>query len=128
MIALRLGEMSGGARTFRYGGEEFTAVFAGKSIEDAIAHVEKFSKAVENTPFTVRGRERRTKRRNRRVRKGGIARKQVKVTVSIGLASPDGPAADPQKVIKTADKKLSNRLLKLRGPRFRVQGSKVITH
>jgi diguanylate cyclase (GGDEF)-like protein len=106
MIALRLGEISGGARTFRYGGEEFTAIFAGKSVEDAVAHVEGFRKAIETTPFTVRGRERRTRSRNSRGKQGGVTRKQVKVTVSIGLACPDGTAADPQKVIKAADKKL----------------------
>jgi hypothetical protein len=30
MIASRLGEISGGAKTFRYGGEKFTAIYAGK--------------------------------------------------------------------------------------------------
>ena len=46
MIASRLGKISGGARTFRYGGEEFTAIFAGKSVEDALSHVEGFRKAI----------------------------------------------------------------------------------
>jgi len=106
MIASRLAKISGGARTFRYGGEEFTAIFAGKSIEDAIPHAEGFRKAVESTPFAVRGRERRKKTPHSRGKKSGISRKQVKVTVSIGLASPLGPAANPEKVIKAADKKL----------------------
>ena len=106
MIATRLAKISGGARTFRYGGEEFTAIFAGKSIEDAISHVEGFRKAVETAPFTVRGRERRKKTPHSRGKKSGLARKQVKVTVSIGLASPSGPAANPEEVIKAADKKL----------------------
>jgi len=106
MIASRLGKISGGARTFRYGGEEFTAIFAGKSIEEAVAHVEGFRKAVETTPFAVRGRERRKKTPPSRGKKSGSSRKQAKVTVSIGLASPDGQTADPQMVIKAADKKL----------------------
>ena len=106
MIASRLGRISGGARTFRYGGEEFTAIFAGKSIEDAVSHVEDFRKAIETTPFDVRGRERRRNNANKRGKKSGFTRKQVKVTVSIGLASPVGQAANPEKVIKAADKKL----------------------
>jgi diguanylate cyclase (GGDEF)-like protein len=106
MIAARLGRISGGARSFRYGGEEFTAIFAGKSIEDAVSHVEGFRKAIESTPFTVRGRERRRKNPNNRGKKTCFTHKQVKVTVSIGLASPVGQATHPEKVIKAADKKL----------------------
>jgi diguanylate cyclase (GGDEF)-like protein len=106
MIASRLGKISGGARTFRYGGEEFTAIFAGKSVEDAISHIEDFRKAIESTLFTVRGRERRRNSVNNRGKKSGFTRKQVKVTVSIGLASPVGQVTNPEKVIKAADKKL----------------------
>ena len=106
MIASQLGKISGGGRTFRYGGEEFTAIFTGKSVEEAVSHVEGFRKAIESTPFVVRSRERRTKNPNSRGKKSGFTRKQVKLTVSIGLASPLGQAANPEKVIKAADKKL----------------------
>ena len=106
MIASQLGKISGDGRTFRYGGEEFTAIFTGKSVEEAVSHVEGFRKAIESTPFAVRGRERRTKSPNNRGKKSGFTRKQVKVTVSIGLASPVGRATNPQEVIKSADKKL----------------------
>ncbi len=106
MIGARLGKISGGAKTFRYGGEEFTAIFTGRSAEDAVLHVENFRKAVEATPFIVRGRERRRKNAGNRGKGSGFTRKQVKVTVSIGLASPDGKTTNPQKVIKEADKKL----------------------
>ena len=40
MIAAKLERMSGGARTFRYGGEEFTAIFPGKDAEESISHAE----------------------------------------------------------------------------------------
>ncbi len=106
MIASRLGKISGGARIFRYGGEEFTAIFAGKSVKDAISHVEDFRQAVESRPFVVRDSERHNRNANHRGKTSVIPRNQVKVTVSIGLASPVGQAADPEKVIKAADKKL----------------------
>ena len=41
MIASKLEKISGGARTFRYGGEEFAAFFSGKSAEEALPHLEK---------------------------------------------------------------------------------------
>ena len=106
MIAARLGRISGGARSFRYGGEEFTAIFTGKSIEDAVSHVENFRKAIETAPFDVRGSERGKNNPTNRGIRSGFSRKQVKVTVSIGLASPVGPATNPEKVIKAADKML----------------------
>ena len=106
MIASRLGKISGGAKTFRYGGEEFTAIFAGKAVEDAISHIEDFREAIGSTPFIVRDWKRRRKKKNDRRRKNSSIRKQVKVTVSIGLASPGGRKTDPEKVIKAADKNL----------------------
>lgn len=106
MIASRLGKISGGAKTFRYGGEEFTAIFAGKTVEDAIPYIEDFREAVGSTPFIVRDWKHRSKKKNDRRHKNSANRKQVKVTVSIGLASPGGRKTDPEKVIKAADKKL----------------------
>jgi diguanylate cyclase (GGDEF)-like protein len=106
MIASRLGKISGGAKIFRYGGEEFTAIFAGKTVEDAISHIEDFRETIGSTPFIVRDWKRRRKKNNDCRRKNSANRKQVKVTVSIGLASPGGKKTDPEKVIKAADKKL----------------------
>jgi len=106
MIAAKLGKISGGAKTFRYGGEEFTAIFSGKTVEDALLHVEDFREAVGSTPFVIRSPERPSKRKWGSGKKKGSHRKQVTVTVSIGLASPDKEMADPEKVIKAADKKL----------------------
>ncbi len=106
MIAARLGKISGGAKTFRYGGEEFTAIFSGKNVEDALSHVENFREAVASAPFVIRSTERSAKRKLGRSKKKASGRKQVTVTVSIGLASPDREMTDPEKVIKAADKKL----------------------
>jgi len=107
MIASRLGKINGGAKTFRYGGEEFAAIFTGKTVEDAILHLEDFRQAVESNPFLIRGKERRKRSRNFRGKNLSTStRKLVKVTVSIGLASPGKESADPDYVVKAADKKL----------------------
>jgi len=106
MIASQLGKLSGGARTFRYGGEEFTAIFAGKSLNNSIPHIEKFRKAVESRPFIVRDSERHRRDANYRGKTKVLPRNQVKVTVSIGLASPAGFVTRPEKVMKEADRML----------------------
>ena len=72
MIASRLGKISGGAKTFRYGGEEFTAIFAGKAVEEAISHIEDFREAIGSTPFVVRDCKRRRKKKNDCRRKNSL--------------------------------------------------------
>lgn len=100
-IASRLANITGGAKTFRYGGEEFTAIFPGKGVREAAPHVEKFRQSLEATPFVVR------KQRTASAGGGNKGYEQVHVTVSIGLASPNVNLAVPEKVLKAADKMLS---------------------
>ena len=106
MIASKLEKISGGARTFRYGGEEFAAIFSGKSIEEALPHLEQCRQTIASTPFIVRGKPRpKGKSKNRgQVKTSG--HKQVKVTVSIGVSEPDKYTTHPKKVLKAADKNL----------------------
>jgi diguanylate cyclase (GGDEF)-like protein len=106
MIASKLERISGGARTFRYGGEEFTAIFSGKDAEESITYVEDFRQAIESTPFVVRGKDRRRGQRKKRGSGKSSDLEEVKVTVSIGIASPDKELTDPEKVLKAADKSL----------------------
>lgn len=106
MVAAKLANMPGGAKVFRYGGEEFTAIFPGKDVEEAIPHLEEYRKAVEYTPFVVR---RRKRRRNASKNRGKITLsglKRARVTVSIGVAAPAKGLNSPESVLKAADKAL----------------------
>jgi diguanylate cyclase (GGDEF)-like protein len=106
MIASKLERTSGGARTFRYGGEEFTAIFPGKDAEESISYAEDLRQAIESTAFVVRGKDRRRGQRKKRGSGKSSDLEEVKVTVSIGLASPDEELTDPEKVLKAADRSL----------------------
>ena len=106
MIASKLERMSGGARTFRYGGEEFTAIFPGKNAEESITHAEDLRQVIEDSPFVVRGKDRRRGQKKKRGSGNSNGQEEAKVTVSIGLASPDEELTDPEKVLKAADKYL----------------------
>jgi len=108
MIASHFSKLAGGAKSFRYGGEEFTAIFKGKCVEDAMPHLEKFRKAVESFPFAVRGKD-RPKQKKKGVEKrktSALSAKTVRVTVSIGVSEPSKTDNSPDKVIKNADKAL----------------------
>jgi diguanylate cyclase (GGDEF)-like protein len=104
MVATKLKGISGGAKVFRYGGEEFTAVFPGKSVQEAAAHLDTYRKIVETTPFTIRGKGRRRSSPENRGRGKAPGQKSVKVTVSIGVAAPNKKLSKPDKVLKAADK------------------------
>lgn len=107
LLATRLTRMSGGSRAFRYGGEEFTAVFPGKSKEEALPHLEACRKRLSETPFIVRGKARRASSAGRRGKIGKRkAAKKVKVTASFGIAEPDAVLKSPSQVITAADRAL----------------------
>lgn len=104
MVATRLAQV-GGARAFRYGGEEFTLLLPGRSLEDAASALEGARAAVEATTFTLRApdRPRRRPRKGKAKKRGGT--EVVAVTISIGAAEP--AAGDlPASVLEAADQAL----------------------
>lgn len=108
MIAARLADVTGGGKAYRYGGEEFAVVFPNKSVDEAYPSLESLRKKIESTPFKVRDRERRARRKNAKKREAPRlhAKKRVRVTVSIGAASCDGDGRPADEVIQSADKSL----------------------
>ncbi|MGD2125096.1 MAG: diguanylate cyclase, partial [Desulfobacteraceae bacterium] len=91
---------------FRYGGEEFTAIFPGKVTEEALPHLEVYRKIVESTPFFVRGKGRRKGTSEDRGKSKSRGQQKVKITVSIGVAGTGKELTTPEKVLKAADKVL----------------------
>src|SRR5882724_4837384 len=53
MVGARLGEIGGGGRAFRYGGEEFAVLFPGKSVSEAGIHLEALRRTIEAASFTL---------------------------------------------------------------------------
>ena len=105
MVAAKLGAVGGGGKAYRYGGEEFSILFPGKTWEDAKPYLEVVRKTVEATPFALRGALRP---RKKPPKPKGSARpsKHVTVTISIGVADRNDRNRDPAQVIKAADKAL----------------------
>ncbi|MDA2910333.1 GGDEF domain-containing protein [Nitrospiraceae bacterium AH_259_D15_M11_P09] len=105
MVASKLGGVSGGGKAFRYGGEEFSVIFPGKSVVEAVPHLETVREEVEASSFALRGRE-RPRKASARPRLRSAPRKDVCVTISIGVAEPDSRKEDSLDVMKAADKAL----------------------
>ncbi|MFT5635386.1 MAG: diguanylate cyclase (GGDEF)-like protein [Cognaticolwellia sp.] len=84
LVASKLAQVKGSGKVFRYGGEEFTIVFPGKTTEQALPALEAVRQAVEDYKIVIRQDQRQTKQA--RSDKKGSQVKTVSVTISIGLA------------------------------------------
>ena len=100
MVAAKLRKHFGGD-AYRYGGEEFSVLFAGRADRDAIARCEAFREDVGGHEMVVRSVEREGKAKRGAAK--GKQQKTVSVTVSIGVAHRAGRRRRPEVVLKAAD-------------------------
>jgi len=105
MVAAKVSEVSGGGEAFRYEEEAFAVIFKGKSATETLPHLETLRKAVENSHFALRGRSRPVVKPET-TPEGTSPKKEVSVTVSIGVAERDEKNAKPDLVLKAAQKAL----------------------
>jgi diguanylate cyclase (GGDEF)-like protein len=106
MVAAKINQVSGGGKAYRYGGEEFTILFQGKTAEQALPHLETVREAVANYIMQLREEDRPKDDKEGRKQRAGSSGKGVKVTISIGVAERGENYATPEKVIKAADQAL----------------------
>lgn len=106
LVATRL-SASPDARAYRYGGEEFTLLFAHKTREDSMAGAEAVRAAVEEATFSLRSWKRPRKRPSGpKPKKSKKRPRALSVTVSIGLADSTGGDASAEAILKKADQAL----------------------
>lgn len=87
MVAKKLSKVKGGGKAFRYGGEEFTIVFDGKSASESEKYLEEVRKSVESSSLVHKG-------------------KRLAVTVSLGVSNRDDKSREFEQVMKSADEAL----------------------
>ena len=106
MLSSHLRNVRGG-KAFRYGGEEFTIVFQGKTIDEARLTCENLCKKIAATPFILRGKKRpkNITASNTEVKKSA-QQKELKITISIGLAERNDVTSIATEVMKQADNAL----------------------
>ncbi len=115
LVASKMMQVRGGGKAYRYGGEEFTIMFPGKSLDHALVHLEKVRKSIAESHFRLRGDDRpkdkpNTGPKEKTGKKSSAASSRdkqdmVSVTISIGAAErTDGQ--NPMKSLKAADEAL----------------------
>lgn len=108
LVASKLSKItSGGGKAYRYGGEEFAIVFAGKTVEECLPHLEAIRETIANYEIQLRNKENRPQDDQQgRQRRGAMAATSVSVTISIGIAERQPEHRTPEEVLKTADQAL----------------------
>ena len=111
LVASKMMQVRGGGKAYRYGGEEFTILFPGKSLDHALTHLEGVRKSIAESYFRLRADDRpKEKPKEKTGKKSSISSTKDKqdtvgVTISIGAAGRmDGQ--DPMKSLKAADEAL----------------------
>ena len=107
LVAARLAEIGGGATAFRYGGEEFSVLFPGSTLEEALPHLEAIRTSIEGYRMAVRAADRpKSGEEGAKLRGEGAVEKHLSVTVSIGACGAKKKSRSPAQVIKAADEAL----------------------
>ncbi|TOD65140.1 GGDEF domain-containing protein [Vibrio parahaemolyticus] len=105
MVASRLMKTRGGAKIYRFGGEEFTMVFKGKNVEDCRQYIEEARKAIAEYEMILRDKTSRPDDHKQGQQNRGtedMQRESVFVTASFGAADSRN-GREPAEVIKLAD-------------------------
>ncbi len=100
LVAAKLAKISKGGRVFRYGGEEFTAIFPSKTAENAFDELERLRGLVADYKIVIRHPVRKDKKARQKQQANDL--KTVSVTISIGVASREAKQSFEQ-TIKQAD-------------------------
>jgi len=107
MVAKKMLSVGGGGKAFRYGGEEFTILFPGKKIADALPHLENVRKSIEEYRLTLRSDDRPKDASQGEGKRGSrSSSSEVSVTISIGVAESGEGHGSSAAVMKAADKAL----------------------
>ena len=105
MIASRMKRVNGGGKSFRYGGEEFTVLFPGKTRDESLPHLENLRESIADTGFVLRGRD-RPRKKPVPPKTPKKKTKTISVTISIGAAERSDKLPSADAVIREADKAL----------------------
>ena len=103
LVASKMRQVTGGGRAFRYGGEEFTIIFARKSPTQIKAHLEALREVIADYPIVIRGKDRPEHPPKKRKKKSEAENKTVHVTCSFGVAERTPDSQDFEDILKQAD-------------------------
>jgi GGDEF domain-containing protein len=108
LVASKLNKVTGGGKTFRFGGEEFIIVFPRKTSAEVLPYVELVRQTIADYDIALRAKPRPAKPKKPLAGKKAPAKKPakeqiVKVTTSFGVAQRSKEHSDFATIMKQAD-------------------------
>ena len=99
--------VGGNARVYRYGGEEFTILFKGKTAKDSKVYLDELREKIADYEMVIRNNAERPNdnKKGAKQRNANSKGSTVSITVSIGAADSKA-TRKPEEVLKKADKAL----------------------
>lgn len=107
LVASKMKHIGGGAKIYRYGGEEFTVLFKGKLADQSQDHLELLRATIESYDMVLRDLDSRPKDKKvgQKKRNGNKRSDVVNITISIGVCD-SSESNNVKAVLKKADEAL----------------------
>jgi GGDEF domain-containing protein len=107
LAASRIARVRGGGEAYRFGGEEFAVIFPGRSVEEAVPHLEALREEIAGYRMEMRHSARKGHGKPGKQRRAARnAEHTLSITVSIGVAGSGIRPDTPEAVVQAADKAL----------------------
>lgn len=107
LVASRMTGVGGNARVYRYGGEEFTILFKGKTAKDSKPYLDELREQIQNYQMVIRDEAKRPANNKQGAKNRGANSNQSTVSVTVSIGAADSKTTrKPEDVLKKADKAL----------------------
>jgi diguanylate cyclase (GGDEF)-like protein len=108
LVAALIGKNKGSGTAYRYGGEEFSIIYNGKTIEQCHEQLDALRQSIAEYLLIIRDDKVRKQAAHQEAPKRGASRSKagVNVTISIGIGERSDKHDTPEEVLKAADKAL----------------------
>lgn len=107
MVAAHLARAGGGAKAYRYGGEEFALLFPRKKLPQVKPHLEALRESIADYEMVIRSQTRpKVQKEGKKQRSTKAKKGRVQITVSIGAAQRSEQLKTAVQVLKAADESL----------------------
>lgn len=105
LVAACIKGVGGGGKAFRYGGEEFTILFPGKTTEEVIPYLEELREYIAGRGFIKRNKN-RPRKKPLEIKSESAGHRKLYLTVSIGAAEKNEKYRTAEEVTAAADSAL----------------------
>ncbi|MDH3325215.1 MAG: GGDEF domain-containing protein [Gammaproteobacteria bacterium] len=102
MVASKIGNVGGGGKSFRYGGEEFAIIFSGKDSKASFPYLSNLRETIDHTKLILRNQDRPSQKPDKTPPRK-IPWQEVHVTISIGVADSGDELNTTDEILKAAD-------------------------